>query len=106
MAKLYSVVTNTAPTLTINLVRSNAPIDLTGASVDLYINLNGTVINSGHTSCSVTSPATSGVVTYALNTTDTATAGVANCEVKITYGDSTTEIVYQKFQLSIRDNLE
>jgi hypothetical protein len=54
----------------------------------------------------VASPATSGVVTYQLLAADTATAGTATCEVKITYGDATTEIVYQTFQLVMRSNYE
>lgn len=106
MAKIFSVKTNTAPTLTITLQRDGVAIDLTGCSVNLYINLSGTVVNTGHTSCTVSTPATSGVITYHLQASDTATIGLHNCEVKITYGDATTEIVYQKFQLSVRDNLQ
>lgn len=104
MAKILSVVTNTAPTLTITLQRNNAPIDLTGASVNLYINLGGTVINTGHTLCTVSSPNTSGIVTYALNALDTATPGTATCEARITYSDTTQETVYQTFQLVIRND--
>lgn len=105
MPKLLSVVTNTAPTITISLVRSSAAINLTGCSVTLIMSLNGTVINSGHQTCTISTPATSGIVTYALLTADTATSGTLQCEVKITYGDATTEIIYQKFQISVRDHL-
>lgn len=104
MAKILSVVTNTAPTLTITLQRNNAPIDLTGCSVNLYINLGGAVINTGHTPCTVSSPNTSGVVTYALLAADTATPGTATCEARITYSDTTMETVYQTFQLVIRND--
>lgn len=106
MAKLLSVVTNTAPVLQLSLVRSGLPIDLTGCSVALTINLGGTVINTGHKTCTISSPSSAGVVTYPLNTTDTATAGTCNCEVKITYADTTTEILYQTFQLVIRNDLQ
>lgn len=106
MAKLFSVSTNTAPTITINLVRDGVAIDLTGCTVNLYMNLNGTVVNSGHTSCSISSPTTAGIITYAPQAGDFTGVGLYTCEVKITYANATNEIVYQTFQISVRDNLE
>jgi len=105
MPKLFSVEANTAPTIIITLLRSNSPINLSGCSVDMYMNLAGTVINSGHTSCAITTPA-SGLITYTLAAGDTATPGTYQCECKITYGDTTVETVYQTFELVVRANLE
>lgn len=105
MAKIYTVQNNTAPPIVITLERDGNPIDVTGATVDLYINLNGTVTNTGHTSCTLTTPA-SGVVTYTTEAADFATAGSYNCEVKITYGDGTVETIYQEFQVVSRSDLQ
>lgn len=105
MAKLLTVKSNSAPSIIITLERSGSPINVTGCTVDLFINLSGSVINTGHTGCTLTTPA-SGIVTYDLLAADTATAGLANCEARITYADTSVEIIYQKFQLNIRDNLQ
>lgn len=105
MAKLFTVKSNSEPSIIITLERSGTAIDVTGATVDLFINLNGTVINTGHTSCALTTPV-SGIVTYDLTAADTATPGLANCEVRITYSGGGVETIYQKFQLNIRDNLQ
>lgn len=105
MAKILTVQANTAPTLTITLQRSGAPINLTGCSIDLFISLGGTIINTGHTSGTISSPNTAGIFTYALESTDTATPGTATCEARITYSDTTTERIYQTFTLQIRANL-
>jgi hypothetical protein len=105
MPKLFSVKTNDAPDIVLTLLRSNSPINVAGATVDLFMNLNGTIANTGHTSCTLTTPL-AGIVTYSPTSTDFAAAGTYNCEVRITYPDATTEILYQKFTISVRDNLE
>lgn len=104
MPKLLSVQSNTAPPIVLTLQRSGSPIDVTGCTVSLIINLNGTVINTGHQTCALTTPA-SGIVTYTTNAADFTTAGLYNCEVKIVYGDGTVETLYQKFQISVRSKL-
>lgn len=105
MPKLFTVQNNTAPPIVLTLERSDNPINVTGATVDLYINLTGTVVNTGHTSCALTTPA-AGVVTYTTHASDFTTPGVYNCEIKISYGDGTIETLYQKFQVSSRVDLQ
>lgn len=107
--KLLSVEDNTAPPIVLTLERDNGDgtttaINVTGCTVALIINLNGTVTNTGHQSCSLTTP-TSGIVTYTTQTADFATPGTYNCEVKITYGDGTIETLYEKFQVKARPKL-
>lgn len=104
MAKLFNVQSNTAPNIILTLEREGSPINVTGCTVDLIMNLSGTVVNTGHTGCALTTP-TSGVVTYTPTAADFATAGLYNCEVRITYADTTVETLYQKFQIQVRSKL-
>jgi hypothetical protein len=99
--KLLVVEDNTAPAIVLTLQRSGSAINVTGGTVDLYISLGGTITNTGHTACSLTSPA-SGIVTYQPVTGDFATPGTYNCEAKITYVDSRIETVYEKFTVNAR----
>lgn len=104
MAKLFSVVGNTEPQIVLTLLLGGVPINLTGNTVDLFMNLKGTVVNTGHTLCALTTPL-SGIVTYTPHTGDFATSGTYNCEARITYGDTTLQTIYQTFQIQVRDNL-
>jgi hypothetical protein len=110
MSKLFLVEDNNAPSMVLTLVRkvagssSTTAIDVTGCTVDLIINLNGTVTNTGHTACTLTTPA-SGIVTYTIHATDFATPGLYNCETRITYADATVETIYEKFQVQARAKL-
>lgn len=104
--KLLFVEDNTAPAIVLTLQRKPAltAINVTGCTVNLYINLAGTLKNSGHTMCALTTPA-SGIVTYTILAADFATPGTYDCEVKITYGDSTVETIYEKFNVVARTKL-
>lgn len=103
--KIQSVTTNTAPLITLTLERpAGTPINLSGASVDLSITLNGTVTNTGHTACVVTSAA-AGIVTYQIQSGDIDTEGDYLCEAKVTYADSTKERIYQELKLQVRAKL-
>lgn len=104
MAKLLTVQNNTAPNIILTLDRSGQVINVTGCTVDLIMNLNGGVVNTGHTSCTLTNP-TGGIVTYVPQVGDFATNGTYNCEVRITYGDGTVETLYQNFQIVVRTKL-
>ena len=103
--KLLQVEDNTAPNIVLTLERDDEAIDVTGATVDLYITLDGTVTNSGHTGCTLTTP-TSGIVTYSPEATDFATNGTYKCEIKITYGDATVETLYETFNVQVRTKLQ
>lgn len=106
MSKLFSVTTNTAPPIVLTLTRNGVVIDLTTVTnVDLSMSLNGTITNTGHTSCSINSPASAGIVTYTPQASDFASAGLLNCEVKLTYSGGTIERLYQTFQIQVRAKL-
>lgn len=103
MAKqtLLTVAGNTAPPLELTCERSSVVIDLTGCTVELIITQGTTIKNTGHQSCTVTD-ATNGIVTYVRQTGDTPTSGSYNCDIKVTYGDATFEILYDILVLKCR----
>lgn len=103
--KILLVEDNTAPNIVITLKRDGSAIDLTSASsVELFINKDGVITNTGHTSCTITTPA-SGIVTYTPQAADFATAASYQAEVKITYADASVETVYEKFTIKARTKL-
>lgn len=104
--KLLFVEDNTAPAIILTLQRKPAltAINVTGCTVNLYINLNSALTNTGHTACTLTTPA-SGIVTYTILAADFATPGTYDCEVKITYADATIETIYEKFNVVARTKL-
>ena len=103
--KLLTVEDNTAPPITLTLERDGVAINVTGCTVDLYIkNPSGSITNTGHTSCTLTTPG-SGIVTYTTQSTDFPVGATYNCEVKITYGDATVETLYETFNVVARTKL-
>lgn len=102
--QLLTVEDNTAPNIVLTLERSGVAIDVTGGTVALIIKLGATITNTGHQTCTLTTPA-SGIVTYSPLAADFATPGTYNCEIKITYGDGTVEILYEKFNVKARAKL-
>lgn len=103
MAKIIinTVMGNTAPPLTLTCERDDVAINVTGCTVDLYIYKRKVLQNTGHTSCTLTTPA-SGVVTYVRQAGDTTTSGSYNCDLKVTYADATFEILYDVLVLKCR----
>lgn len=91
---------NTAPPIVLTAQRQNSIINLSGCTADLLIWNGSTQTNVGHTSCVVTS-AVSGVVTYTRQAGDIPTAGNYFCDLKITYGDTTFEILWQVLKLVV-----
>lgn len=104
MAKvtINTVAGNSAPPLTLTCERNGTVINLTGCTVDLIITRSKTQTNTGHTSCVVTST-TLGTVTYTRHTGDTTTAGSYKCDLKVTYADTTFEILYDVLILKCRN---
>lgn len=103
MAKqiILTVAGNTAPPLELTCERDSVVIDLSGCTVALIITQGTTTKNTGHQTCTVTDAA-NGLVTYVRQAGDTPTAGSYNCDLKVTYGDDTFEILYDILVLKCR----
>jgi hypothetical protein len=103
MAKqtILTVAGNTAPPLELTCERSGVVIDLTGCTVELIITQGRTIRNAGHQGCTITS-STGGIVTYVRQAGDTPTVGSYVCDLRVTYGDATIEILYDQLVLKCR----
>ena len=101
---IKTVIGNTAPPITLTAKRDGVVIDLTGCTVKLYITLAGTQTNTGHESCTVTD-ATNGEVEYDREAGDLTTRGSYKCDLKVTYGDATQEVLYDILVLKARARL-
>lgn len=103
--KLLIVEENTAPDIVVTLQRDGVAIDLTTAStVDLSLSFNGTIVNTGHTACSIDSPTTGGI-SYSPQTDDFANPGTYKAEAKITYGDGSIERIHESFNIQARTKI-
>jgi hypothetical protein len=101
MAVIQRAQNTSSPNLLLQATRKNASgvassINLTGATVDALLYLNGGLINSGSTTCQVTD-AVNGLFVYDLKSSDTANPGTVAIDILITYASGETEI--QKRQL-------
>lgn len=103
---ISTVAGNTAPPITITAKRSGTVIDLTSAtSVKLYIiNSAGAQTNTGHETCTITS-AVGGIVTYTRQATDIPLKGTYKADLKITYSDTTQEVMTSILKISARARL-
>lgn len=107
MPTIFIVQSNTAPTFALALKRDDSAIDLTSASlVELIIkNRNtGTITNSGHQQCTISSPATAGNIIYTAQATDFPEEAMYLGEVKITYSGGSIERLYEQVQFPARAN--
>lgn len=101
---INTVAGNTAPPLELTAQRNNVSINLAGCTVDLIISLNDVRTNPGHTLCVITdSP--NGVVRYTRQANDLITADTYICDLKVTYGDGTFEVLYDQLKLKARQPL-
>lgn len=91
---------NTAPPLELTCQRNGTAINLSGCSVALVITNAGVQTNT-ITTCTVTN-ATAGMVTYVRHATDTPTAGTYLCDLVVTYGDGTVEVLYTQLKLNVQ----
>lgn len=98
---INSVSGNTAPPLELTAQRNNVDINLTGCTVNLIMTLNGVQTNTGHTGCTIVDAA-NGLVHYVRLTGDTPTPDTYLCDLKVTYGDGTFEILYDQLKVKCR----
>jgi hypothetical protein len=95
---------NSAPAIALTAKRGTAVIDVTGCTVELIIAKGTTVTNTGHQTCTLTTPA-SGVVTYQPEAADFATPGAYKGDLKITYPSLKVEILYDQLKFKVRKHL-
>lgn len=94
---------NTAPSYVITCTRDGTAMNLTSAqTVTLIIKRksDGTITQAGKTA-SITTPA-SGVITYTASATDFPTAGLYVADIKVDYGSSSIEILYNQAKWKVR----
>ena len=102
---IKTVAGNTAPPVTLTLEREGVIIDLTGCTVTLSIkNLSTGAMTVTNAACTI-SDAAGGVITYVRGPGDIPTAGSYVADVKVTYGDSTYEILFNQQKFKARDPL-
>lgn len=99
---IKTVAGNTAPPLEITAQRNSEDINLSGCTVDLIISLDGVVTNDGHQGCTITDSA-NGIVQYVRQHGDIPTADTYICDLKVTYGDTTFEVLYDQLRLNARE---
>jgi hypothetical protein len=94
---------NTAPSYTITCTRDGSTMDLSSAnSVTLIIKRksDGVITQAGKTA-TITTPA-SGVISYSASVTDFPTAGLYVADIKVDYGSSGLEILYNQAKFKVR----
>lgn len=101
---LNYVQNDTAPGITFNVTRSGKAVDLTGATVKFKIQDPDdlTETNAAHNTCTIVLPATNGQCTYAILAGDIPNAKVYQCDLSITWANSTVETSYQQVFLNVR----
>jgi len=99
--KIKTVVGNTAPPLVLTAKRNGTVINLSGCTVSLIITQGTTTLNTGHQGCTITDSA-NGIVSYTRQAGDTPSVGAYTCDLKITYADTTVEILYDQIRLLAR----
>lgn len=79
-----------------------APIDLTGATVRLYIRLTGTTALLDTITCVLITPA-AGTITAEIESDTFAVAGTYDGEVEITYSDGGIQTLQDFIKFKVRD---
>jgi len=95
------------PSLVITITDENeVPIPLAGVTVNFYFREKGkkTVINTGHTECTITD-AGNGVCRYDWGNDDLAKTGKYEGEIELTYADTTIQTVPALFRCEIRGEI-
>lgn len=109
MAALLTVVGNTAPQYQITCSRPDKSIiDLTNCTVALYLYLKKVQQNIGRetTTVSVLIPATNGVIGWQPASGDFNQKGTYKANVKVTYPDSSVEVLYNQAIFSVRNLIQ
>jgi hypothetical protein len=97
---------NTAPPYVITCTRDGTAMNLTSAQTVTFIikrKSDGVITQAGKTA-TITTPA-SGVVTYTASATDFPTAGIYVADIKVDYGSSSIEILYNQAKFKVRSKL-
>lgn len=103
--KLKLVQNDTRPILKFVITQNGLPVDLTGATVKIYlINSDTSAVKINGSSCTIID-AVNGVCRYSLTSTDTNTVGNYSGEVEITFSDGTKQTGYKQFSVIIRDDI-
>ena|ERR1035437_3188114 len=92
---------NTAPPLVLTAQRKNVAINLSGCTTALVITKGNITTNTGHQACTVTD-STNGIVSYVRQAGDIPTAGSYLCDLVVTYGDATVEVLYDQLKVVAR----
>lgn len=95
---------NTSPNLTITLKRDGTVVDLTGAAVTIKIvnDRSGTItLTAG--SCTVSSPTTSGIITYTPTATDFPAAGRYVGVITVDFSGTPLERLFEDILVIARD---
>lgn len=105
MATIKLVKDDTFPPLEFAVIKDGSAVDLTGATVKVYIknSSTGTVKVNGQT-CTITD-ATNGKCKYTWGATDLDTAGDYVGEIELTDVDGKVQSSYDTFKLSVRADL-
>lgn len=107
MATFKIVEDNTAPNYTITCTRDTSAIDLTSASsVTLIIKnkASGTITQTGK-AATISSPST-GVITYTAAASDFPSAGLYVGDIKVDWGSSGIEILYNQVSWKVRSKIQ
>lgn len=109
MAKaLQTVVGNTAPQYSITCKRPDGTvINLTGTTVGLYLYLNKVQQNIGRETSTVTIlNATGGIIGWQPGSGDFSQKGQYKANIRITYADSSVEVLYNQALFSARNLIQ
>lgn len=98
-----TVVGNNSPDLVFTVQRQGTVIDVTGATVQLFIRNERTndTMNSSQAGCNLTTPG-QGKVTYPVKATDFPTEDRYICDIKVTYASGKVEYIYEEVQVLAR----
>jgi hypothetical protein len=105
---IKTVAGNTAPDWAITCERTQtdgsvSAIDLTGCTVELIVKeLSSGTITQAAGAATITTAA-SGIISYTPESTDIPNAGDYVADIKITYADTSYEILYDQLKIKARD---
>lgn len=91
---------NTAPNWLITCDRAGTPINLAGCTATVNIT-DGTTITRTGGACTITDSA-NGIISYTPTATDCPSDGPYQVDVKIVYGDSSYEVLYEQLKVKTR----
>jgi hypothetical protein len=89
---------------TIKYISTGLPVPLSGCTINFFItDSDGTLINDGHTACTIEGDGSAGICRYVWLAADTVNAGTFCGELEVIYIDTTHEAVYNLYVIQIRE---